>query len=151
MITELIGMSDFVLGEYEINKLNSDTNFFNSIINYAKFLKQPITKGMFVPASIDGNVLSYPDKDYYRSTYDCAFHSYKWQEHYWKDIELYNTAFSNVLFEGFKLCDRGDKNCVNNLSLHLLDSILKGRTVEYLCQFNLKLTKKAQNLIYGNN
>jgi len=57
---KLISMTDFVI---EQNKIKQSTSEFKeSIINYYKFLKKPITLGMFVPCDLEGNVLRKPTK-----------------------------------------------------------------------------------------
>ena len=55
-------MTDFVIEKYETT-LNP-TLFEEIVYNYANFLKQPLTLGMFVPCDDDGNVLEIP-KFYY--------------------------------------------------------------------------------------
>ena len=55
---KLQSMTDFVLKQNEI--LGTFENFRKIVYNYANFLKQPLTLGMFVPCNEDGNVLEEP-------------------------------------------------------------------------------------------
>jgi len=110
---------------------------------YSKFLKQPLKKGFFLPCDLEGNVLEEP-------THYFSDAEEKEKSKMYKNspaVIAYKEAKGRVLFEGFTACDRGNKDCVNNLSLHLSDSMLKGKTIEYLCQFNLNLTASAQKQI----
>lgn len=57
---KLISMVEYVLAQHEINKFRSDTSFFNGVINYANFLKQPIELWQFIPCKlVDGKYISY--------------------------------------------------------------------------------------------
>ena len=88
-------MTDFVVGAlgfkksmyYEYN-VNDNDKALSKIENYSKFLKQPLTLGMFVPCDLDGNLLEYPD------------HNYNSME-YMDEFDVYNEAKNRVLFEGF--------------------------------------------------
>ena len=51
----LISTTNFVLNQMEINSFDEDK--MKNIWSYAKFLKQPITLGMFVPTDKNGKVL----------------------------------------------------------------------------------------------
>jgi len=71
---KLISMTDFVLEQSEIVENSGDFLIFKrsfiKIENYANFLKQPLTLGMFVTCDDNGNVLeeqmifASDDKDY---------------------------------------------------------------------------------------
>lgn len=85
---KLISMVDFVL-QCDGNKetINDQNAYFSeTVINYAKFLKQPLKLGMFVPVDDNGNILVYPVKD-------GSFNN--------KSLCEYEKAYSKVLFEGF--------------------------------------------------
>ena len=65
---KLQSMTEKVL-ELELPKENLDNNFksdlvefYNKSKNYANFLKQPLTLGMFFPTDENGNVLHKPTK-----------------------------------------------------------------------------------------
>ena len=64
---KLISMTDFVLEQFhqlpELPKEQHMTKAYMSCLNYAQFLKQPLTLGMFVPCDEVGNVLvSFEDR-----------------------------------------------------------------------------------------
>lgn len=59
---KLISLTDFVINEWSID-LTIESR--KRIYNYAKFLKQPLTLGMFVPCDEDGNILEEPNKQDY--------------------------------------------------------------------------------------
>jgi hypothetical protein len=89
---KLISMSDFVVEQELMLRNNSDytnTEAIIKIFNYANFIKQYITLGMFFPCDLNGNLLDYPD------------HNYNSMQ-YMDEFDVYNEAKSRVLFEGFK-------------------------------------------------
>lgn len=103
---KLISMVDFVLKFSKTNR-NSD-EFENTITDYASFLKQLLTLGMFVPCDENGNVLEEP-----------KFHYQEDDLQFLKGVELtiakdvnekvkkYKKAKEKVFFEGFKIEDIG--------------------------------------------
>lgn len=142
-INKLISMVDFVL-QCDGNKetINEENEYFSTTVsNYANFLKQPLTLGMFVPVDEDGNVLLgkplSPAKD---------SEWIRWEN---EEFEFYK-AKEKVLFEGFKICDRRDNTCVMTNEYHLNGFMWKDKTVEMLCSYNVTLTEKAIKMIYGN-
>lgn len=91
-------MTDFVL---EQNK-----NYKNSTrcirikeselyVNYAKFLKQPLTLEMFVPCDEEGNVLQEPKPKYFDSP-----------QFYESELQIYHEAKEKVLFADVKIKHR---------------------------------------------
>lgn len=59
IMKKLKSMTDFVLQEEKKGLQNTDRHLrFEKILKYAKFLKQPLKLGMFVPCDDDGNVLN---------------------------------------------------------------------------------------------
>ena len=142
MNMKLISMTDFVLQiekhkPFEPFKEAVDTYIerFWLINKYANFLKQPLTLGMFVPCDEKWNVLEEPIEQI-------------------GGVELYskryNEAKESVLFEGFSLCDRIDKEDLNEKNLcivcndvHFSFSILKEKNIEYLVIENLTLIESA--------
>lgn len=94
-IMKLISMTDFVI------KVEEDANFYcetqyNKIVKYARFLKQSLTLGMFVPCDDQGNVLKEPEGwrsgecDIKDCDYPCKCEQYKKEK-------------GKVLFKGFEL------------------------------------------------
>ena len=98
---KLISTTDFVL-EQKTKFDNWDKSFdatksFWLLVDYAKFLKQPLKLGMFVPCDEKGNVLAevYCPQNCYcgeEQTKDCKEWKYE-----------YNRADERVLFKGFSL------------------------------------------------
>ena len=85
-MTKLISMTDFVLEveKYE-NESHNVEHAFELIKNYANFLKQPLTLGMFVPCDENDNVLEEP------SLLPSS------------DLDKYRKAKEKVIFEGWQL------------------------------------------------
>lgn len=103
----LISMTDFVLQDWSKYKGydSEDYRVFaynkNVIIeNYATFLKQPLTLGMFVPCDENGNVLEEPDYDGFEVDINESYFGGE------TDIEIekyelkYQKAKEKVLFNG---------------------------------------------------
>ena len=82
---KLISMTDFVIQAYE-EEMDCNISAIR-VFEYAHFLKQPLTLGMFVPCDDDGNVLEIPTKENSNNTID---HDSKLMD--------YNDAKSKVLF-----------------------------------------------------
>lgn len=155
---KLISMTDFVLQqEVKLKGVVKRDSDFNLIVNYANFLKQPLTLGMFVPCDEEGAVLDYP----------------KWHNNYIKDLfnfyktggfgiphptsetdkkareakeycKQYQQAKERVFFRGctsslikdyYLVKDDNDNN--------LWASWNEYKTIEDLIQYNLTLTQTA--------
>lgn len=93
---KLISMTDFVLDEIKSMVEESkghipsaEKKYIRLTSLYAKFLKQPLTLGMFVPCDEDGNIIEEP-------MYDPANAQY-----YESHLYAYHNAKDRVLFEGF--------------------------------------------------
>ncbi|QIY92219.1 hypothetical protein [Chryseobacterium gallinarum] len=103
---KLISMTEFILQQNEIRKqyeypfeVNDKTiEFAKVVLKYAKFLRQPLSLGMFVPVDEDGNVLEEPKRwqDYLEAPESFDGNS-EWHEFY-----KYEIAQEKVLFEGVK-------------------------------------------------
>lgn len=140
-------MTDFVLSQKEgstieweqLDWMNQEIYKLDRIRNYANFLKQPLTLGMFVPCDEDGNVLK-----------DCGLIPCY-------ELDKYRKAKDRCLFEGFEFLD---KNCAinNKFMIHFLnnevnieehfESIITKisvqiNTVEDLIYCKLKLSKTS--------
>lgn len=102
---KLTSMTDFVLthvlqGMQVASIIHTQSKKYNDCFRYADFLMQPLNISMFIPAKlIDGEwvVLIEPEKETYDLTYPYDFNLYS------EDIEEYETAKSNILFEGFEI------------------------------------------------
>ena len=94
-VQALIPMSDFVLQEY--TKLNAyyyqENKVLKKIHDYAKFLKQPLTLGMFVPCDLEGLILAKPSDEAYENCLDNV---------------IYREAKSRVIFEEFEIKEYPD-------------------------------------------
>src|SRR5690606_38499315 len=98
---KLISMIDFVLGtegifdKYEPLCLGEDVkNRYKSITNYAKFLKQPLTLGMFIPCDEDGKPLDKPVAPKYFDPTEPV------PEEVEQEFYDYDKAKQRVLFDG---------------------------------------------------
>lgn len=108
---KLISMTDFVL--MNVNRISSadhNLEWYRIItLNYANFLKQSLTLGMFVPTDEEGNVLKepkFPNEN--RKAYDGLAELFEWE------LKQYKKAKERVLFEGeFILHDIKDYFIVN--------------------------------------
>ena len=86
---KLISMTDFVLEQSKLTGYDiSDYDCIIRIVNYAKFLRQPLTLGMFVPC-VDNELFNY------------TIHGNK---------EQFEQLKEKVLFEGFESVDTRNKD-----------------------------------------
>lgn len=101
---KLVSMVDFVL-EQEKKLIDAPINeagvkqlkkYITSTSNYANFLKQPLTLGMFIACDLEGNVLEKPNRDSFHNSDkgDYLFRLYTNQ---------FQQAKERVLFEGFRI------------------------------------------------
>ena len=120
---KLISMVDFVLSQ------NRDDDAQYRMINYANFLSQPLTIGMFVPC-LDGVVLEEPicygvgDEQYFGSRMD-----------------EYQQAKERVLFDLPNL----------ETDMDVLKNLIMGNTIELLVDESTTLTETALKQIGLNN
>lgn len=97
MENKLIQMTSFVVNESE----NLDYDSFNRVVRYAKFLKQLLTLGMFVPCDENGNVLEAGG----RCQRNCSCGEEAVQDCKELRWEKYEKAKENVLFKGFEFLE----------------------------------------------
>ena len=96
-------MVEFVLQQEKKGLQNTDRHLrFGTILNYAKFLSQPLKLEMFVPVDENGNVLEEPNPIH---TFGLEPEDYEYDDN---EVEIYRTALSNVLFEGFEYVGHTD-------------------------------------------
>lgn len=111
-----------------------DRIYVQRTISYCRFLRQPLTLGMFVPVDEKGEYWESP-------TY------YGGSNAMMNDIELekWNKAQEKVLFEGFEYLERENFFCVlnNDLMLRLDRSDFRIKTIESISNECLKLTPSA--------
>ena len=96
---KLISMTDFVLEQVKNAKYEEfhqvNETFVNKVINYAKFLKQPLKLWMFVPCDENSNVLEHP-KNYHKNI---VIDELKRIDNYNNLIKEYEQAKERCLFE----------------------------------------------------
>ena len=94
---KLQSMTDFVL-EQNKDGLSHTRYSYQKCFNYAKFLKQPLQLGFFVPCDENNNVLKEP------SVKDFLYHGKKLNHiDFSAETEQYQKAKERVLFEGFEV------------------------------------------------
>lgn len=109
-------MVDFVLKQ--INERNKEPEydsfeFMEKVTNYANFLIQPLTLGMFVPCDLDGDILNEPLKRDYNNV--------NINNSYYKE---YQEAKKRVLFESWAIMQRiGDSIVVFNENSDIIEFI----------------------------
>ena len=109
---------------------------YKDLVNYAKFLKQPLKLEMFVPCDEEGNVLEEPKrwKDYLQ--YPDSFDGNK----EWDELYDYQQAKEKVLFEGFEIF----KGTIYMCSVPMLKvKDLYQTTIEDLIYYEPILTENA--------
>ena len=125
---KLITMTDFVLNQEQ--KLNESHLIaepaIDSIFNYAKFLKQPLTLGMFMPCDEEGNVLKEPYEVYDDETEE--FIDYMVDFHEAKDKVLFKTDID-----------------LSTAKFH----VSQNRIIEYFTAFEVELTEISVERIFG--
>ncbi|MDR3026074.1 hypothetical protein [Chryseobacterium sp.] len=108
---KLTSLSDYVLEQEKIildeieysgstsEDYRSMVQFITLVTNYTKFLKQPLTLGMFMPVDEDGVVLKEPKKeDYTLEELEASYMGI--------DVLDYHEAKEKVIFEGWIHEDR---------------------------------------------
>jgi len=167
-IDKLIPMNAFVLAEDQfISQFHTrDARTFepyNRIVNYAKFLTQPITLRMFVPCDDKGNPLSEPSN---LERMQASWMDNPIDDNFYR-VSAYNKAKSKVLFEGWSVIGQDDNvieiekdneniwidffpkqeltPCIKLHSGYEEDI----RNIEQFIQYELTLTPTAKTLIYG--
>ena len=117
---KLISMTSFVLEiekssytqteKYRIIEWENKCQAFDKIINYAKFLKQPLKLEMFVPCDEEGDILEEP------TNYEKRL--LNMMTEYNDEVYTYYQAKVKVLFEGFYI-KRGSTDA-DNMTTYLM-------------------------------
>lgn len=153
---KLISMCDFVIEQSKIgmevqsisHQLSNRANIFEKIVNYAKFLKQPLNLGMFVACDLDGNVLEEPN---IVNDHNGSF--FKMQTDFHKEKEFLE-AQERVLFSDFSLQRKPfeDFDFIKNDKMFVFKKYCtmkhwsintKTKKVEDLVKYNLVLSESA--------
>lgn len=152
---KLISMTDFVLKQFSKMMKSSQSAllqreiFTDPVLNYAKFLKQPLKLEMFVPCDDDGNIISefYSEKENKKKlTFTQLSNQYK-------------IAKEKVIFNGFVFTESQKYSLINKIELSVspyginnerlqITKITNGKfytwlqlfTIEDLVQCNLDLS-----------
>lgn len=138
----LVSMTDFVISQIKTDSTVNDSfkKDLADILNYALFLKQPLTLGMFVPCDNKGNVLTEP-------LYDPA------NEQYWAGERfMYDKAKEKVLFKDCTVKEIYDKYTSYHVVYYKSQQIWvswTNRNVEDMIKNNLELTESATKQIFG--
>lgn len=135
-LTHLIPCSQFVL-ERKDGGLR-----LSYIVNYASFLQQPLTLGMYVACDETGMPML-PPEQFFKEGEDIYKDS---RERYEAD---YNKALSNVMFEGFEWNPVLKRAESKFLSVDKLIVDKGHHKVEYLSHTTLPLTQAANDKIFG--
>ena len=160
---KLISGVDFVLQQTEPNYLEAEefAEVYFKIHNYATFLKTPLTINLFVPAVFeDGSwrVLEEPNGN---------SENPEMIESEYKDLDIWNKALENVIFEGFeiitpekhKIISLGGTTFISKSSFNVFykkewkeDWETDFSNIEALVKYNLTLTEsKSKQLSLSNN
>lgn len=151
---KLISLSKFIDNlDYEADAEQE----MNRLCVYHKFLKQPLTIGIFIPTDLEGNFLEEPRREYYDSMtgWNCPEDAYNYEN----KLSNYKEAETRVLFEGFKWVN-GKHVSNDDIDIYFDSDGIKAyngfkRTdlysIEKLIEFNLKLTESAIKQIEYEN
>lgn len=133
-------MTDFVLESAEQPYI--DGSKYKDVISYAKFLKQPLKLGMFVPCDEDGNVLEEPEyyKDYFLSNDKFGNLPYVHSNEWFEDCDQYSKSEDLVLFYGIFICNT--KKGISDFS-KWLESIGNIESLLHIPNINISLTQSA--------
>lgn len=135
---KLISMTDFVL-EQNSNIDETNIKILQNIVDYALFIKQPLTLGMFVPCDLEGNFLEEPifDELLPMNEMDAIYAEYQ-------------EAKERVLFDGWELVFNGRwgaEIAKNKKTGRCQFNIKNYQNIEHvfnLCDFGFTLTESAK-------
>ena len=161
---KLISMTDFVLnppktGCFEVQSImHQNSNLLRRFRNYANFLKQPLTLGMFVPCDEEGNVFNDFDDDLLEMVNEKG--SSVFADDMIELAKQYQAAQSRVLFEGLDLKRENGFNCLYWLfaKINIIGSEFVAkkegnemilRTIEDLAGLEITISPNAQKMING--
>lgn len=128
---KIISMTDFVIHSY--NEFPKE-KFEESVIQYAKFLKQPLTLSMFVPCDEKQNPLDEPQMREERNSFDEVDMDYDAQE-----LHDYIKAKEKVMFKGFYK----EYNAIRSSRGGYLNENIYNHTVQLLVSADVELTESA--------
>ena len=132
----------------EVQERNNQS--YRNILNYAKFLKQPLKLEMLVPCDEDENVLGEPE---IYSQWVCEnFNDELENEERINQCKDYHQAKEKILFEGFEPYE--DYECAKYEEFYVDEEVCDGKfTVEDLIKdagkTKIKLSQTSLNAIFG--
>lgn len=113
----------FILATEHGSVKDWDRVYVQRTISYCRFLRQPLTLGMFVPVDEDGNVLkeiTEPNKSDYWSDNDTVFSAELYRNNL-DEFKNYQKAKEKVLFEGFSLGEYSNRTqYIRQLSKYII-------------------------------
>lgn len=149
MENKLISMVDFVLKQSNNENLEKHLcnenghqfmNYWHSVFSYAKFIKQPLKLGMFVPCDENDVPLDIP------FNYDAYLMSMLKEDFNYNEIDCmqYKQAKDRVLFEGFVYEKNGYVFNVNSpFECRFDEESLENGIIEDIVKYDLTLTASA--------
>ena len=133
----LISMTSFVLENAKQPYVEGTK--YKDLVNYAKFLKQPLKLEMFVPCDEEGDILEEP------TNYEKRL--LNMMTEYNDEVYTYYQAKVKVLFEGIEFRTNGGVNFLtikeDTFAFHDFNIKFKNLTIEDLIQYNLQHTENA--------
>lgn len=151
----LVSMTDFVISQIKTNSTVNDSfkKYLADVRNYALFLKQNLTLGMFVPVDEDGNIL-FSKPNYYACFLHGSYVNHPQLINYENCIR-YKKAEENILFKDciVKKIEKSHKFDIDYYVVYFNSQQLwiswTERTIEDLIKNNLELTESAIKQIFG--
>lgn len=154
MEMKLVSMTDFILSQSEkyLNGFITLTEFHKYTLNYANFLKQPLTLGMFVPVKDDEVMIKPKISNYDKEELEASVMGV--------DVVNFNEAKSKVLFQdfftseiyppskSFELIQEDKKNQICIYKDRPDYFIWNYKTIEELTEKKLVITQTAINQIF---
>ena len=109
---------------------------YKDLVNYAKFIKQPLKLEMFVPCDEDGEILDEP-RDYEQRLPNMM-------TEYNDEIYRYKQAKEKVLFEGFEITDETEF-LISKYGFSLYFNQIEDFNIEHLLTWSneIQLTENA--------
>lgn len=114
-------------------------------LNYAKFLKTPLTLSMFVPCGEDGSVLT----ETWKSSY-IDYNNPPPDDYMLEGRIAYDEALENVLFDGFEVELIENYYLVKRDGGHVWTSRHNNTTISDLTHIDMQVNTKAYNNIINN-
>lgn len=142
---KLISMTDFILqtkNDFVYSENAKYEENFKQIVNYAEFLKQPLTLGMFIPVDKHGNITE-PLKGCCSGA-DCGCMGMPVNVSSREEMDEVLEAESRVFFKGFRLMEGGlPCTVINDDGKRFYLGGVYNHTIEDKISHKLELTESA--------